>query len=239
MCKKIYNPKEAIGLLLYAEPKNAEFIKNKMYGKRNSKVPKWIKELKDNNKIIPVVSKDSRYYFYQTNPKTLLNYIINTLIKREKFCNCKKYEISLTSEEKTKVLQYCKSPKFLKFVKEFVNNIDVKSEHFTYSGLMELFSWECITTLAIYSYINRKLKPEDFKNILSINKDNESLEFMLLGRELLSKLSNLNIKARWVFNSYEKVIVGIESINASYIKKLKERIKELTEVKEKKNGFRC
>jgi len=232
MCKKIYNPKEAICLIIYIEKKTLIDISKKLYGKRNTRISDWIKDLLKENKIVVKPNIDHiRKPYYQTKPETFLNYIVKTLQDRERECNTEKYEISLTSKEKTKMLKYLKSPHFIKIANNFVSNMPIKSEHFTFSGLIDIFSWHCIYEYVVTLYVNQRgyldtTKINDYIKESKGNKKN-AFDLMILGKDLVRKLTNLNPRARWIFRNYDKLITMIEAVNQIYIIQLKEKIKEL------------
>jgi len=209
MCKKIYKPREAICLLLFSEARNAEEIKKALYGKRNSRLPQLLRELRNEGKIKTKLSKDNRYHIYQTETKTLLNYIISEL---------KKKDIALTPEEKTKLLKILKQKSFKEFVRDFVNSflMDVKSEHFTFSNLIFYFSIKCIHTYNVGRYMKAKcnIDPSDPEITKGFSEEKLSeFELVQLGYNLLAKLGNLSPRAYVINYHYERFIDMVETAN--------------------------
>jgi len=192
---KIYNPKEAICIIVYTTPRNAEEIKDKMYGKRNSKLPKLLKELREENKITSVLSPDNRYHIFQTRPETLLNYIIKEL---------KIKDISLDNNEKNQVLKYLKSEEFKKQINLMVSNLNIRSEHFTFKGLIEDLSLRCIYEHNRHQFLKAKKFPLD--------KLPDDFSLLKMDYKLLAKLLSLYYNAYVINKHYENFIVMINGV---------------------------
>lgn len=197
MCKKIYNPKEAICLIIYIDKKTIIDISKKLYEKRNTRIADWMKELLKEKKIIVKPNIDHiRKPYYQTRPNTILNYIIKRL---------KQINIALNDSEKKQVFKHLKSEEFKNLVILMVDNLDVKSEHFSFSGLIDDLSLRCIFEYNRHQFLKAKGVP------LNKIKD-EKLSLLKMPYRLLGKLGSLYHNAYVINKHYENFILMINGV---------------------------
>jgi hypothetical protein len=137
MKEKLAKPKETICLLLYEKPLNVEEICKIMYGKRNSRVPTWLKELWKKKWIKPIVKQgyhDTRFHYYQTTPKWIHDKI-SAELKRKK--------IQLTPDEKLRLQHFLNTKHMKKFLIDVINHVDFKErfEGFSFIRSQLCYLW--------------------------------------------------------------------------------------------------
>ena len=206
MTEKIRSPKEVICLLVWNQPRNVTEIQKKMYGKRNSRVPGWITELRKDGWIKKVedFNKDQREDYYIANPFAFRYYLLNWFDIAG---------IKLLKKEKQIIRDISKSPGLKKYIGYIIEKCLEKNRLPDLFYVLETFCYDCTFYgfLIRHDNINTKIltsktKINDDEKIYLVDIEDMTDIFYMLGQSLLDKIANLNPEKFVLLNSYFEVL---------------------------------